>query len=79
VSHKQLATLKISQHIVSGQGQLTQLAVPSRLSKFDNEFEMFLYYLWNRKDPFAQEMALQKNETDDKIFGVPINFNFIIP
>ena len=49
------------------------------MSKFDNEFEMFLYYLWNRKDPFAQEMALQKNETDDKIFGVPINFNFIIP
>jgi hypothetical protein len=63
----------------SGLAQLTLLPMPSKLGKFDNEFEMCLYYLWNRKDPFAQEMALQKNESDDKIFGVPINFNFQIP
>jgi hypothetical protein len=50
-SLKQLRTLKVPR--MTTQTQLTELAVPSRLSKFENEFEMFLYYLWNRQDPFA--------------------------
>lgn len=76
---KQLQTLKIPPHLATTQNQLTQLPVPSRLGKFENEFEMFLYYLWNRQDPFAQEMGSLKSETDDKTFGVPINFNFQLP
>jgi len=35
------------------------LDVPSRINKFANEFEMFLFYLWCRQDPFAQELGLK--------------------
>ena len=46
-----------------------------RLAKFETEFEMFMHFLWCRQDPFAQEL----DDGNDKVYGVPINFNFMIP
>ena len=36
---------------------------------------MFMHFLWCRQDPFAQEL----DDGDEKVYGVPINFNFMIP
>jgi len=40
---------------------------------------MFLYYLWCRQNPSAQELCAFQQVEDNKVFGVPLTFNFMIP
>jgi hypothetical protein len=61
---------------------------PQRLMGFQSEFEFFLNFLWSRQDPTTIDYTAQSpinspaganSPKEEKVFGVPLNFNFMIP